>query len=70
MTHPTTWTDHPDDRDPDDPVQVTAPTRTGPRRPEASGSGRVVPEAKAPMRDSGASKRSQPTRQPRSKRGK
>ena len=59
-----------DDRDPDDPVQVSAPTRTGPRRPEASGSGRVVPEAKAPMRDGGASKRSQPTRQPRSKRNK
>ena len=60
----------PDDRDPDDPVQATTPSRPGPRRPEASGSGRVVPEAKAPMRDSGASKRSQPTRQPRSKRSK
>ena len=59
-----------DDQDPDDQVPVTSPTRTGPRRPEASGSGRVVPEAKAPMRDSGASKRSQPTRQPRSKRNK
>jgi preprotein translocase subunit SecF len=47
-------------------VPVAAP----PRRPEASGSGRVVPGSKAPMRDSGAAKRSQPTRQPRSKRGK
>jgi preprotein translocase subunit SecF len=60
----------PDDPEPDGPVPVTAPTRPGPRRPEASGSGRVVPEAKAPMRDSGASKRNQPSRQPRSKRNK
>ena len=47
-----------------------SPTAAPPRRPEASGSGRVVPSAKAPMRESGAAKRSQPTRQPRSKRGK
>ncbi len=40
------------------------------RRPEASGSGRVVPESSRPVRESGASKRNQPTRQPRSKRGK
>jgi preprotein translocase subunit SecF len=43
---------------------------TPPRRPEASGSGRVVPERKAPVRESGSAKRNQPTRQPRSKRGK
>ena len=41
-----------------------------PRRPEASGSGRVVPETKAPLGESGAAKRAQPKRQPRSKRGK
>jgi preprotein translocase subunit SecF len=46
-----------------------APTRQ-PRRPEASGSGRVVPNAKKPLRDSGSSGRTQPSRQPRSKRGK
>ena len=39
-------------------------------RPPASGSGRVVPESKAPVRDSGAAHRPQPTKQPRSKRGK
>jgi preprotein translocase subunit SecF len=53
--------------DDDEPV---APAQAPPRRPEASGSGRVVPGAKAPMRDSGAAKRSQPKREPRSKRGK
>ncbi len=46
------------------------PVQAPPRRPEASGSGRVVPEAKAPVRESGAAKRNQPTRQPRSKRTK
>jgi len=39
-------------------------------RPPASGSGRVVPDAKAPLRDSAAAQRPQPTKQPRSKRGK
>jgi hypothetical protein len=34
----------------------------------AVGSGRVMPEAKAPVEDSGSSKRPQPKRQPRSKR--
>ncbi len=46
------------------------PVKAPPRRPETSGSGRVVPESKAPLGDSGASKRAQPKRQPRSKRGK
>ncbi len=55
-----------DEEDPADRPVVQAP----PRRPEASGSGRVVPETKAPVRESGASKRNQPTRQPRSKRSK
>jgi len=59
-----------------DPASVTdeqdqAPVRTAPpRRPEASGAGRVVPETKAPLRPGGSSGRSQPTRQPRSRRGK
>ncbi|MGN6160969.1 MAG: protein translocase subunit SecF [Marmoricola sp.] len=40
-----------------------------PSRPlGATGSGRVVPEKKAPVGDSGSSKRPQPKRQPRSKR--
>jgi preprotein translocase subunit SecF len=45
---------------------ITAPSR----RPEASGSGRVVPASKKPMNDTGSSRRAQPSRQPRSKRGK
>jgi preprotein translocase subunit SecF len=49
-----------------DVARVQAP----PRRAEASGSGRVVPGSKAPVRESGAAKRNQPSRQPRSKRGK
>jgi preprotein translocase subunit SecF len=63
-------------RDPDqdldlrDDEEAVAPVRAPARRPEASGSGRVVPGTKAPLRDSGAAKRSQPKRQPRSKRGK
>ncbi len=64
---------HDPDRDPDgetDGDGRVVPVAAPPRRPEASGSGRVVPGSKAPMRDSGAAKRSQPTRQPRSKRGK
>jgi preprotein translocase subunit SecF len=48
----------------------TAPARAPRRRPEASGSGRVVPSPKKPLRDSGSSGRTQPSRQPRSKRGK
>ena len=40
------------------------------RHPEASGSGRVVPEAHRPVSQSGSSKRQQPQRQSRSKRGK
>jgi len=52
------------------PERPAAPPRTPPRRPEASGSGRVVPTPKAPVRPSGSAKRAQPSRQPRSKRGK
>ncbi len=46
------------------------PVKAPPRRPEGSGSGRVVPESKAPLGESGAAKRAQPKRQPRSKRGR
>ena len=49
---------------------VPAQTQRAPRRPEASGSGRVVPPTKRPTTDSGSSHRVQPTRQPRSKRNK
>jgi preprotein translocase subunit SecF len=51
-----------------------AAARSGGNRPrpntEASGRGRVVPESRSPVRPSSASGRSQPTRKPRSKRGK
>jgi preprotein translocase subunit SecF len=48
-----------------------APTGERPvRRPEATGSGRVLPEAKAPIRESRASGRQQPSRETRSKRRK
>jgi preprotein translocase subunit SecF len=59
-----------------DPDGTEAPSvaRTPFRAPtggsEATGSGRVVPTPKAPVEQSGSAKRSQPTRQPRSKRGK
>ncbi|MBW8750071.1 MAG: protein translocase subunit SecF [Propionibacteriales bacterium] len=60
--------------DPDDPGAPPverAPFRAPrPSGGEATGSGRVVPTPKAPVRESGAAKRNQPTRQPRSKRGK
>ena len=46
------------------------PVQAPPRRPEASGSGRVVPQPKRPSTDGGSSGRTQPTRQPRSKRGR
>ena len=48
------------------PTRVQAPRR----RPEASGSGRVLPEPKRPTSDGGSARRAQPTRQPRSKRGR
>jgi preprotein translocase subunit SecF len=54
--------------------EETAAARSGGNRPrpntEASGRGRVVPESRSPVRPSSASGRSQPTRKPRSKRGK
>ncbi|MFL6109035.1 MAG: protein translocase subunit SecF [Marmoricola sp.] len=57
----------------DEPVAEVEERPVTPRpvsRPPATGSGRVVPEKKAPVRDSAASQRPQPTKQPRSKRGK
>jgi preprotein translocase subunit SecF len=58
------------EHDPDAaPVQRT-PFRAPRADSEATGSGRVVPNPKAPVRESGSAKRNQPTRQPRSKRGK
>jgi preprotein translocase subunit SecF len=60
----------PEGFDDDEPDEYVAPAQAPPRRPEAFGSGRVVPDPKAPVRDSGAAKRSQPRREPRSKRGK
>jgi len=41
-----------------------------PRSPEASGRGRVAPSAQRPVQKSAASGRQQPSRQPRSKRGR
>ncbi len=66
-------TDEPGDaplREPEpggDPTEEPTRMRTSPRT-DAMGAGRVVPDAKAPMREGGSSKRSQPRREPRSKR--
>lgn len=46
------------------------PVNAPPRASEALGRGRVVPQARGPVQEGGASGRAQPTRQPRSKRGK
>jgi preprotein translocase subunit SecF len=56
----------------EDPRVADEPARTpsAPRRPEASGSGRTAPAAHGPVQQSKSAGRSQPTRQPRSKRGK
>ncbi len=54
----------------EDEEQEIRSVKAPPRRPEASGTGRVVPGTKAPLGESGAAKRAQPKRQPRSKRGK
>jgi preprotein translocase subunit SecF len=52
------------------PAARQAPFRAPSAREQATGSGRVVPTPKAPVQQSGSAKRSQPSRQPRSKRGK
>lgn len=41
-----------------------------PTAPPAAGSGRIAPQARGPVKDSASSGRQQPTRQPKSKRGK
>jgi preprotein translocase subunit SecF len=61
---------HPDPDDPDSPPVRQTPFRAPSGGAQATGSGRVVPTAKAPVEQSGSAKRSQPSRQPRSKRGK
>jgi preprotein translocase subunit SecF len=55
---------------PEDDGPVSEPVAAPPRESEASGRGRVAPSAHGPVRQSGASGRAQPSRQPRSKRGK
>ena len=60
----------PADDDDDAPVtSAAAPTREA-RAPEASNSGRIAPPARGPVKQSNASGRVQPTRQPKSKRDK
>ena len=51
-----------------EPVDESDPG--APRTPEAAGRGRVAPQARGPVRPSGAAGRQQPSRQARSKRGK
>ncbi len=66
-------TGRPDLQDPEalgEEDQRGAPVQAPPRRPEASGSGRVVPQSKRPTSEGGSARRTQPTRQPRSKRGR
>ena len=59
-----------DDEDADgDEHEVAASTQT-PARPVPTNRGRVVPQARGPVNPSGAAGRAQPSRQPRSKRGK
>jgi preprotein translocase subunit SecF len=60
----------PDPDDPDAPPVARTPFRAPSGGAEATGSGRVVPTPKAPVEQSGSAKRNQPSRQPRSKRGK
>jgi preprotein translocase subunit SecF len=54
----------------DAPVAGGAPPVREQRAPEAMGRGRNVPEPNRPVQQSGSSGRQQPSRQPRSKRGK
>ena len=61
---------------PPDPRTGKVPVSAGPRRtaparpPEVGGRGRVAPKAHGPIQQSGAAGRAQPSRKPRSKRGK
>ncbi|MDI6911198.1 protein translocase subunit SecF [Nocardioides sp.] len=54
----------------DGPVARPADPSQAPQAPEAAGRGRIAPQAHGPVRPSTAAGRQQPTRQPRSKRGK
>jgi preprotein translocase subunit SecF len=60
----------PDELSEDFEVEGEAAARRSSYAPEAMGSGRVLPETKAPLRDSGSAGRQQPSREPRSKRKK
>jgi preprotein translocase subunit SecF len=63
--------EHDSQHDPEDEQGAPrAPFRAPSTRESATGSGRVVPSPKAPVEQSGSAKRNQPSRQPRSKRGK
>ena len=66
--------DEPDDDDED--LDATSsrsrpgPPTAPPRSPEASSRGRIAPGARGPVQQSNAAGRQQPSRQPKSKRGK
>lgn len=60
----------PEELDEDGEVRERTPFQAPASKPTATGSGRVVPEAKAPVVQTGSANRPQPSRQPRSKRGK
>lgn len=62
--------DAPDELEEDGESTVRTAFQAPASKATATGSGRVVPEAKAPVEQSGSAHRPQPTRQPRSKRGK
>ena len=54
----------------DDGTVPPRPVKAPPRQVEATNRGRVVPKAHGPVKESPSAGRVQPTRQPRSKRGK
>ncbi|MEP9364763.1 protein translocase subunit SecF [Nocardioides sp. CN2-186] len=58
------------DDDDDDDERPAGPATAPPRAPEASNRGRIAPAARGPVGPSNAAGRQQPTRQPKSKRGK
>ncbi|WP_028658651.1 protein translocase subunit SecF [Nocardioides insulae] len=58
------------DRDEDLAVEVEYEEERSPRTPPAAGRGRIAPPAHGPVEESGAAGRPQPSRKPRSKRGK
>lgn len=62
--------DAPADGPADGPVDGEPEAASPPRAPEAVGRGRVAPSPTRPIGNSSASGRQQPTRQPKSKRGK